>query len=83
MTTSQQWEVTGDNTIFRKARKPHRCYGGHDGTRRTRCGELIQAGAEYVEYVGEVPLWQSGYRYHHECARQQGLIRPVGGGASK
>lgn len=70
-----EWEVTGDNTIFRKARKQHRCCGGHDGQRRTKCEEPIRQGDQYVEYVGEVPLWQSGYRYHHVCAEQQGLIR--------
>lgn len=74
MTTST-WEVTGDNTIFRTARKAHRCNGGHDGTTRTRCDKPIAKGEQYVEYVGEVPLWQSGYRYHHVCAEQQGLIR--------
>ena len=74
---TNEWEVTGDNTIFRTARKEHRCHGGHDGQRRTKCDEPIQRGQQYVEYVGEVPLWQSGYRYHHVCAEQQGLVRRV------
>lgn len=70
------WEATGDNTYFRTARKEHRCWGGHDGTKRTRCDQPIERGSRYVEYVGEVPLYHSGYRYHYECALQQGLIAP-------
>lgn len=72
---TNEWEATGDNTYFRKARKQHHCWGGHNGTKNTRCNEPIAPGSTYIEYVGEVPCFQSGYRYHYECARQQGLIR--------
>ena len=70
-----EWEVTGDATFFRKARKQHHCWGGHDGSKRTRCDVPIERGSVYVEYCGETPIFLSGYRYHFECARQQGLIR--------
>lgn len=70
-----RYETTGDNTIFRVARKQWRCRGGHDGSRNTRCDKPIVAGSSYVEYVGETPMFQSGDRYHYECAEQQGLIR--------
>jgi hypothetical protein len=75
MIQTQDWEATGDNTYFRKARKQHCCWGGHNGEKRTPCSEPILSGSPYVEYVGEVPAFQSGHRYHYECARQQGLIR--------
>jgi len=61
-------------TIIRRARKQHYCAGGHDGRKRTKCAESIPAGSLYVEYVGESPLYESGYHYHAECAKQQGLL---------
>jgi hypothetical protein len=70
-----KWEATGDNTYFRKARKQHRCWGGHDGSKRVNCDKPIERGSQYIEYVGETPLWQSGQRYHYECACQQGLVK--------
>ena len=62
------------NVIIRLARKTHYCSGGHDGQRRTRCNNKINPGDLYVEYTGESPLYESGYRYHPLCAKQQGLL---------
>lgn len=64
-----------DNVIVRRARKEHRCAGGHDGQKRTRCADPIQKGEVYIEYVGESPLYESGYHYHLDHAVEQGLIK--------
>jgi hypothetical protein len=65
------------NVIIRLARKTHRCAGGHDGQKRTRCTDPINRNDLYVEYTGESPLYESGYRYHPRCAEQQGLLIPT------
>lgn len=64
-----------DNVYVRRARKEHRCAGGHNGEKRTRCEQPINRGEIYIEYVGESPLYESGYHYHLDHAVQQGLIR--------
>lgn len=69
------------NVVIRRARKRHGCAGGHNGTQRTVCHSPIHYGEYYVEYVGESPLYQSGQRYHADCASQQGLLvrrEPIG-----
>lgn len=64
-----------DSAFVRKARKQHHCRGGWvDGVGRTKCERPIEKGEHYVEYLGETPLWQSGQRYHLDCARQQHFI---------
>lgn len=64
--------------IFRTARKAHHCDGSHDHAkgRRATClqGGTISKGEPYVEYLGESPLYQNGYRYHYDCAETQGLL---------
>lgn len=57
-----------EGSIVRTARKEHRC------SRGAKCLEArrpIRAGERYVEYVGEVALYQSGYRYHIACAEEE------------
>lgn len=61
-------------TFIRRAHKSHHCCGGHDGTKRTSCNSPIECGEQYVEYCGESGPYQSGKRYHMECAEQQGLV---------
>lgn len=61
--------------ILRVARKKWHCHGGHDGRKRLKCELPINPGSDYVEYVGETYLYQSGQRYHIKCAAQQGLLR--------
>lgn len=63
-----------EDTFWRTARKAHRCDGGHDGQKRVPCNVPIASGTRYVEYLGEAPMYSSGYRYHLECAAQQGLL---------
>jgi hypothetical protein len=65
---------SGDEVIVRIARKDHRCSGGHDGHQRTNCGKPIGNGSVYIEYLGESAAYESGYRYHVDCALQQGLL---------
>jgi len=65
------------SVIIRKAGKEHLCHGGHNGERHVRCTDPIKAGTTYVEYVGEVAPFQSGYRYHLACAAQQGLLEKL------
>jgi len=66
------------SVIVRRAAKDWMCWGGHDGTKRTKCrfGQIVK-GQVYVEYVGEVPAFTSGARYHPECAAQQGLLERI------
>jgi len=75
---TQQVRVTplfdDGSVIFRRARKDHRCDGGHDGKQRTACTLPIRKGDSYIEYLGESPAFASGNRYHYLCAMQQGLI---------
>lgn len=65
------------SVIVRRARSAHRCWGGHDGQRRTRCDAPIIKGMVYIEYIGETTAFQSGQRYHVKCAVQQGLVEPL------
>lgn len=39
------------------------------------CNRRITAGSHYVEYFGETPAFQSGYRFCAECAIAAGLAR--------
>jgi len=80
MTTDQfpyALTFTDGCTIVRKARKQHHCSGGHNGETRLACHKPILKGDTYIEYLGESPAFQSGYRYHVECALQQGLLQKV------
>lgn len=73
--------VLGENCFMRKARKEHRCFGRHmPGQGTFLCGSPIFKGSQYVEYVGESAAYQSGKRFHVDCARTQGLVTdaPVG-----
>ncbi len=65
-------------TAIRRARKEHRCCGGHDGSTNTPCADPINKGDLYVEYSGESSPFKSGRRYHIECATQQGILLPRG-----
>ena len=65
------------SVIVRRARKAHHCAGGHDGQKHTYCGRPIAKGMVYIEYLGESPAFQSGARYHSECAAQQGLLERI------
>lgn len=69
-----QWVVDDGNGFIRTARMAHSCAGWHDGTKRVRCDRLINKGERYVEYCGESSPFQSGLRYHFECAATQGLL---------
>ena len=72
-----------DVTLWRTARVEHRCAGrtyvagraqrNTDG-KFIRCGKPIPAGSRYVEYLGETPAYESGVRYHVECAEREGLV---------
>lgn len=68
------------SVMVRRARKQHTCWGGHaKGVGRVRCqfGGVIAPKTVYIEYCGESPLYQSGHRYHVECAAEQGLTEPL------
>lgn len=70
--------MDSESVIVRRAAKDWMCWGGHDGTQRTKCrfGQ-ISKGQVYVEYIGEVPAFTSGARYHPECAAEQGLLERI------
>lgn len=65
------------SVIIRKARKYHRCQGGHNGECNVACHEPIKPGSPYVEYVGESAPFHSGHRYHPACAAEQGLLEKL------
>lgn len=62
------------SVVIRRARKNHICHGGHNGERQVHCPDPIRSGTNYVEYYGESYAYQSGARYHPQCAEQQGLV---------
>lgn len=73
-----------ENLYLRRARKEHFCAGRIFRDRHAvgwSCkGVPISRGDQYVEYVGETPTFQSGVRYHVECALREGWeIRPEEG----
>ena len=67
-------EIMRETTFLRVARKEHRCAGGHNGQTNVPCRKPIRKGERYVESCSETPLFQSGNRYHFECAVQQGIL---------
>ncbi len=64
-------------TIIRTARVAHRCdchlrqHHGGDDRGGFGCENVIQAGEQYPEYLGESPSFQSGTRYCPECRKDQ------------
>jgi hypothetical protein len=63
------------SVIVRKARKEHRC-SGHNGQERTSCLRPIPVGSIYIEYLGESAAYESGARYHIECAAEHERLLP-------
>lgn len=70
------WWVLSPSFV-RTARMVHHCASFHvvddltasEGFRRAWCQRPIAAGETYVEYKGESAAFQSGHRYHLDCAR--------------
>lgn len=60
----------GENCYLRTARKNWSC-NAHGRGESPNCLGTIPKGTRYIEYVGESPLYQSGYRYCLPCARIQ------------
>jgi hypothetical protein len=48
-----------EGCVTHVARKLHHCQ---------HCPETIKYGEAYIEYLGDVPAYQSGKRYHLDCA---------------
>lgn len=67
------------SVIVRMARRAHQCHGGHDGKQRRACHVPILPNTIYIEYIGETPGYQSGARYHVDCAVEQGLVERIEG----
>lgn len=63
--------------VVRRANKQHRCYGGHDGEKRTECTRPIMPREVYIEYLGDAIPFHHGPRYHVECAVMQGLVEHI------
>lgn len=70
-------------SLFRTARKQHRCDSfelaerpapGGPRTERVSCPTPILVGEQYVEYLGESAAFQSGQRYHRDCAKRGGVL---------
>ncbi len=72
----REWALLDEIAYIRRARKQHRC-SDIFSTKREPCRRPIAKGEYYVEYVGETPSYQSGERYHLECAVAHGIVEPV------
>jgi len=57
-----------EGCLWRRARKAHTCYG---------CGQPIQPGERYIEWLGESHAYEAGDRYHAGCAAERGMVRAV------
>ncbi len=79
--TYNGWRISesmlDSGVIFRKGRKEYRCQGSHDGEKHAPCllSRPIHHGEAHVEYVGETYAYQSGKRYHFECAETEGFVK--------
>lgn len=70
-------------SLFRTARKEHFCDSfelaerptpNGARTERISCPTPIRVGERYVEYLGESAAYQSGQRYHRDCAKRGGVL---------
>ena len=70
--------TTDSDFVVRVARKEHICRGDYDVENRKRisCARgPIKKGERYVEDVTANGPFQSGNRYHAECAIHQGIAK--------
>lgn len=86
MTAADRWALDArikdrNLTFSRMARFSHTCRGRQYDARGcaiegSECPRPIHRLEIYIEYVGESAAFQSGARFHVECAEREGLIAP-------